>query len=120
MPDKGYRPTKEELLAVLRQDQEEAQRSPAVKELGYNPATDADMTMKSETPPRMVNTLVRMEVLEAARDPERIARGESLMRVFIRAYDKRMVSLNRKGRLELLGALQAIADSDRERDIVLR
>lgn len=117
---KEYRPTKEELLNALRSNQEEDQRNPAVRELGYDLATSEDMTLKSETPPRMVLNLVRMEVLEAARDPERIARGESLMRVFIRAYDRRMVSLNRKGRLELLGALQAMAESDHERNIVLR
>ena len=117
---KTYRPTKEELLDILRRGQDEEQRNPAVKELGFGPAADGDMTLRSETPPRMVQTLVRMEVLEAARDPERIAQGVSLVRVFIRAYDKRMVSLNRKGRLELLGALQAMAESDRERDIILK
>ena len=117
MADKSYKPTKEEILAVLRRDQEEEQGSPAVKELGYGLTSDGDMSMKSETPPRMVHTLVRMKVLEAARDPDRT---ESLVAVFVREYDRRMVSLNRKGRLELLGALQAMAESDRERDIVLR
>ena len=117
MASKGYVPTKEEILAVLRRDQEEEQRNPAVKELGYGLNSEGDMSMKSETPPRMVHTLVRMKVLEAARDPDRT---ESLISVFIREYDKRMVSLNRKGRLELLGALQAMAEGDRERDIVLR
>lgn len=117
MADKAYRPTKEELLAVLRREQEDEQRSPAVKELGFGLVSDNDMTLRSETPPRMIQTLVRMKVLEAARDPERT---ESLVAIFIREYDRRMVSLNRKGRLELLGALQAMAESDRERDIIVR
>lgn len=110
-------PTKEELLDLMRREQEEDQRSPAVKELGFGPASDGDLTLRTETPPRMIHTLVRMEVLEAARDPNRT---ESLVRVFIRSYDKRMVSLNRKGRLELLGALQAMAESENERNIILR
>ena len=75
------------------------------------------MTLRTETPPRMVHTLVRMKVLEAARDPNRT---ESLVSIFLREYDRRMVSLNRKGRLELLGALQALAESERERDILVR
>jgi hypothetical protein len=107
---KNYTPTKEELLDILRRDREEDQRNPAVKELGYS--SDGDMTLKTETPPRMIMTLVRMKLIEAARDPDR---DESLIAIFIKEFDKRMVSLNRKGRLELLGAMQAIAESELER-----
>jgi len=113
---KEYVPTKEDLIKILRREGEEDQRNPAIRELGYALASDDDMSMKTETSPRMVLNLVRMRVLEAARDPERT---ESLVEVFIREYDKRMVSLNRKGRLELLGAMQAIADSA-EREISVR
>jgi len=117
LANKKYSPTAEELVDLLRRDQEEEQRSPAVKELGFGPAQSGDMTLRTETPPRMVNTLVRMKVLEEARNPNRT---ESLVSIFIKEYDKRMVSLNRKGRLELLGALQAMADGDRDREISIR
>ena len=110
-----YKPTKEELVDILKRDQEEEQRTPAVKELGFGPVADGDMTLRTETPPSMITPLVRMKVLEAARDPKRT---ESLISVFIREYDRRMVSLNRKGRLEILGALQAMAESERERQEV--
>ena len=108
---KGYTPTKEELLAILRREKEEELRNPAVKELGFT-SRDGDMTMRTETPPRMILTLVRMKILEAARNPDR---KESLVSIFIKEYDQRMVSLNRKGRLELLGALQALSESDEYR-----
>jgi len=110
----GYTPSKEELLAILKKQQDDDNRSPAVKELGFD-NSDGDMTLRTETPPRMIMTLVRMKVLEAARDPDR---KESLVSVFIKEFDRRMVSLNRKGRLELLGALQAIAESDIERSSI--
>ena len=108
---KNIVPTKDELLSILKRDRDERERNPAVKELGFG-NVDGDMTMRTETHPRMVLALVRMRVIEAARDPERT---ESLISVFIREYDRRMISLNRKGRLELLGAMQAIAEGDLER-----
>jgi len=108
---KNYTPTKEELIEILKREKEEELRNPAIKELGFT-SRDGDMTMRTETPPRMILTLVRMRVLEAARDPNRT---ESLVSIFISEYDHRMVSLNRKGRLELLGALQALAESDEYR-----
>lgn len=111
---KNYTPTKDELIDILRRDREQDQRSPAVRELGFDNA-DGDMTLRTETPPRMIMTLVRMKVLEAARDPDR---SESLVSVFVKEFDRRMVSLNRKGRLELLGALQAIAESEIERSSI--
>lgn len=117
MANRRFQPTKEELIDILRGEQDEEQRPTAVKELGFGPAKDGDMTLKTETPPRMVMTLVRMRVLEAARDPERT---ESLVSIFIDEFDRRMVSLNRKGRLELLGALQALASAEGDREISIR
>jgi len=111
---KNVTPTKEQLLAILKRDREEMERNPAVKELGFD-TSDGDMTLRTETPPRMIMTLVRMKVLEAARDPDR---QESLVAVFVKEFDRRMVSLNRKGRLELLGALQAISEAEIERSSI--
>lgn len=106
--------SKEELLSILRGSEEESVKPAAVREL-FN--TKDDLTLKTETPPRMILPLVRMKIIEAAADPDR---KESLVEVFIREYDKRMVSFNRKGRLELLGALQALAESEGGEEIPLR
>lgn len=98
--------SKEELLAILKEEESEGVKPAAVKEL-FN--TKDDLTLKTETSPRMVSTLVRMKILEAAADPDRT---KSLVEVFIEEYDKRMISFKRKGRLELLGALQALAEGE--------
>ena len=114
MGNKDKSLTKEELIEILSKSQEEGVRPAAVREL-FN--TKDDLTLKTETPPRMILPLVRMKILEAASDPDR---KESLISVFIREYDKRMVSVNRKGRLELLGALQALAEAEGGEEISLR
>ena len=106
--------TKERLLEILRGSQEESIKPAAVREL-FN--TKDDLTLKTETPPRMVLPLVRMKILEAAADPDRT---KSLVGVFIEEYDKRMISYKRKGRLELLGALQALAESEGGEEVPLR
>jgi len=106
--------TKEELADILRKTEEEEVKPQAVREL-FN--IDGDLTLKTETPPRMIIPLVRMRIIEAAADP---SRTRSLVEIFIEEYDKRMISLNRKGRLELLGALQALAEGEGEEGIKLR
>ena len=106
--------TKEQLIEILRGSQEEGVRPAAVREL-FN--TKDDLTLKTETPPRMILPLVRMKILEAASDPDR---KKSLIQVFVEEYDRRMVSLNRKGRLELLGALQSLAEAEGGEEISLR
>jgi len=112
--NKDKSPTKEELIEILSKSQEEGVRPAAVREL-FN--TKDDLTLKTETPPRMILPLVRMKILEAASDPDR---KKSLIQVFVEEYDKRMVSVNRKGRLELLGALQALAEAEGGEEISLR
>lgn len=114
MAGKSKGMSKEELLGILRGSEEESVKPAAVREL-FN--TKDDLTLKTETPPKMILPLVRMKIIEAAADPDR---KESLVEVFIREYDKRMVSFNRKGRLELLGALQALAESEGGEEIPLR
>jgi len=114
MPDKQKELTNEELIALLREGQAEGVRPAAVREL-FN--TKDDLTLKTETPPRMIIPLVRMKIIEAARDPNR---KKSLVEVFIEEYDKRMISFNRKGRLELLGALKALAEAEGAEEIALK
>ena len=105
---------KEQLLEILRSGQDEAIKPAAVREL-FN--TKDDLTLKTETPPRMILPLVRMRVIEEAANPDRKI---SLVQVFIEEYDRRMISLKRKGRLELLGALQALAESEGGEEISMR
>lgn len=106
--------TKEDLLGILRGSEEGGVKPAAVREL-FN--VGDDLTLKTETPPRMILPLVRMRILEAAADPDRT---KSLVQVFIEEYDRRMVSYQRKGRLELLGALQALAESEGGEEIPMR
>jgi len=106
--------SRQELIELLRGTQEEGVKPAAVREL-FN--VDDDLTLKTETPPRMILPLVRMRILEAAANPDRT---KSLVQVFIEEYDRRMISFNRKGRLELLGALQALAESEGGEEIGLR
>lgn len=106
--------SKEDLLEILRRGEAEGIKPAAVREL-FNTADD--LTLKTETPPRMIMSLVRMKILTAVADPDRT---KSLIEVFVEEYDKRMVSYNRKGRLELLGALQALAESEGGEQVPLR
>ena len=106
--------SKAELIEILRGSQEEGVRPAAVREL-FN--TKDDLTLKTETPPRMILPLVRMKILEAASDPDR---EKSLIQVFVEEYDRRMISYQRKGRLELLGALQSLAEAEGGEEISLR
>jgi len=99
----------EELIAQIRREIRDEEFKPAaVRELFD---MEGDLTLKTETPSRMILPLVRMRVLEAAANP---SRKESLVEVFIREMDRRMISKDRKGRLELLAALQALAASEEE------
>ena len=106
--------TKQQLVDILTKSSEESVRPAAVREL-FN--VEDDMTLKTETPPRMILPLVRMKVIEAYSD---VDRTKSLIQVFIEEYDRRMISINRKGRLELLGALQALAESEGGEEISMR
>ena len=106
--------TKQQLVDILTKGSEDSVRPAAVRELFDS---EKDLTLKTETPPRMILPLVRMKILEAASDPDRT---KSLIEVFVEEYDRRMISLNRKGRLELLGALQALAESEGGEEISMR
>ena len=112
--DKSKNLTKQQLVDILTKSSEESVKPAAVREL-FN--VEDDLTLKTETPPRMILPLVRMRILEAASDPKRT---KSLIQVFVEEYDRRMISVNRKGRLELLGALQALAEAEGGEEISLR
>lgn len=80
----------------------------------FNPRFDDDLAKLTETPAKMVLPLVRARIVDAAYDEERILKGESLMSVFIREFDKRMISKDRKGRLEAVELIRGLSRSDAE------
>lgn len=96
--------TRDQLIEFLkRQEEESALKPEVIKEL-YEPE---DKTLITENPERMILPKIRMRMLLAATDP---TRKEPLIKVFLDAYNEEMISLRRQGRLELLGALQALSD----------
>jgi hypothetical protein len=101
--------TKQQLVEALKRRLEGAdQRSDVIKEM-YD---KEDLSLLTETHAQMVTAKVRMRLLLAAQDP---TRSKPLVQVFLEEYNKEMISFERKGRLELLGALQALESIDEER-----
>lgn len=91
-------------------EKEEPFKPAAVRELFD---TTGDLTLKTETPSRMILPLVRLELIQEAANPKRTM---PLLEVFRRAFDRRMISKERKGRLELLAAMQAAAADEGEEE----
>lgn len=98
--------SKEQLVAYFRRKFEAQDNRPDVSKLLYE--TD-DFSLITELHAQMILPLVGMEIYEAALDPKRT---EPLITVWKRSYFKAMISYERKGRLEYLGALQALALED--------
>jgi len=72
----------------------------------------ADLVRITETPTRMILPMVRMSLIDAASDSNR---KKSLIQIFQESLDSRMISRDRKGRIEavqLLNARQADMDMD--------
>ena len=113
--------SRETLLSWLKAKKEEGAQKPAFMQYLYDlEGDDAWMNagaLITENPPRMVINKVRMKLILAASDP---ARTKPLIQIFLEEYNKEMIGFERKGRLEGLGALQALmADSEEERAIQL-
>lgn len=66
-----------------------------------------NLALKTENPPHMVMSKVRLRLILAAQDPKRTI---SLIQCFINYYNEEMISFKRQGRQEYLGALQALAE----------
>lgn len=98
--------SKEQLVAYFRRKFEAQDSRPDVSKLLYE--TD-DFSLITELHAQIILPLVGMEIYEAALDPKRT---EPLITVWKRSYFKAMISYERKGRLEYLGALQALALED--------
>lgn len=76
----------------------------------------ADLTKITETPNRMIIPMVRMSVITQAIDSERKL---SLIEVFQRSFDARMISRERKGRIEAVEIMQAQNRSDEGTEVPL-
>lgn len=77
---------------------------------------ESDLTLKTETPSKMILHMVRLELIRSAINPKR---KKPLLQVFREEFDKRMISKERKGRLELLAAMSAAAADEREEEGML-
>lgn len=98
--------SKEQILEHFRRRYEQTDtRSEVVREL-YD---KADKSLVTENPAAMILPKVGLRVLLASMDPKNTA---SLLQVWMDAYNDEMISFDRRGRLELLGALQALSDEE--------
>lgn len=99
--------TREQLISYLKGRKEQDEQTPSYVSLLY----DVEDWMNegaliTENTPRMIMAKIRMKVMLAASDP---TRTKPLIQVFLEEYNREMVGLERKGRLESLGALQSLA-----------
>jgi len=99
--------SREQLINFLRRKEEESDTTPYVVKALFGD----DLSLVTETHGRMIIPKVRMRLLLAASDPERT---KPLVQIFLEEYNKEMVNFERKGRLELLGALQALTAGDED------
>jgi hypothetical protein len=61
----------------------------------------------------MIIPLVRARVIDAAHDEERT---DSLLEVFVKEFDRRMISKDRKGRLEAVELIKGLHDAETDDD----
>lgn len=108
---KGMGLTRDQLINFLKRKEEESDSTPFVVKALFGD----DLSLVTETHARMIVPKVRMRLLLAASDPDR---EKPLIQVFLEEYNKEMVNFERKGRLELLGALQALAGEGGEEGAV--
>ncbi len=83
-------------------DAEEDQTPAGFKTLFPEDPT-ADLTKITETPAKMILPLVRLRIITASFDTKR---KESLLDIFVREFDHRMISKDRLGRIEAVRMLQ--------------
>lgn len=105
---KGLGITRDQLKTYLKSRIESGDMKPLVVKEMYA-RDDEDYTLVTENTPRMVVNKLRTRLIEHSIDLERTL---PLITLFRRDYNLEMVSLLRKGRLELLGALQMLSAED--------
>lgn len=105
----GSELTKDQIIAYFEEKREqESVKSDLWKEL----FDSDDLSKVTENHPHMIISKVRMRLVVAAMDPNR---KKPLVQEWLDAFNAEMISYNRQGRLEGLGALQAIESGDEER-----
>jgi len=111
-PIPGIGITRQQLIDVLKARSEETELKPAFMRYLFD-IKDwyGEGSLVTETPNRMIIAKVRMKLLLAASDPDRT---KPLVQIFIEEYNREMVGFERKGRLEGLGALQALLAESEE------
>ncbi len=92
--------------------EEETDAKPIAYRILFESNGGDELAKITETPTRMILPMVRLKLIDEASKP---GRKESLISVFQRALDSRMISRDRKGRAEavqLMQAKQSEADLD--------
>ena len=105
---KGLGITKDQLKKYLQGRIEAGDMRPLVVKEMYT-RDDEDYSLVTENTPRMIANKLRTRMIEHSLD---LNRTKALITLFREDYNIEMVSLNRKGRLELLGALQMLSAED--------
>ena len=105
---KGLGISRDQLKQYLKSRVEAGDMRPLVVKEMYT-RDDEDYTLVTENTPRMVVSKLRTRMIEHSLD---LNRNKSLVQLFREDYNVEMISLLRKGRLELLGALQMLAAED--------
>jgi hypothetical protein len=90
--------------ADLEEEYGDDQTPAGFKQL-FSPRTSDDLVKVTDTPAKMVLPLVRSKVIVAATNP---ARQDSLLEVFMEEFDKRMISKDRKGRIEAVELIRGL------------
>lgn len=105
--------TRGQLIDYLRRRLEDEGTRPLVAKELYD---REDLSLVTETHGPMIVPKVRMRILIEAMKPDR---KKPLLQVLLEAYNQEMVSYERQGRLEYLGALQALATAGIEEEGVI-
>ena len=105
---KGLGISREQLKQYLKGRIEQGDQKPLIVKELYT-RDDEDYTLVTENTPRMVINKIRMRLIEHSMD---LDRTKPLVSYFREDYNLEMVSLLRKGRLELLGGLQMLSAED--------
>ena len=105
---KGLGITRDQLKSYLKSRVEAGDMRPLIIRELYS-RDDEDYTLVTENTPRMVASKLRTRMIEHSLD---LNRTKALVQLFREDYNVEMISLLRKGRLELLGALQMLAAED--------
>lgn len=93
----------------FRHEERETSVPLAVKKLYPDSEVSPDeLSMVTDTPPHMIMSMVRMEVVSESLNP---VRKKSLMRVWMDAYDRRMISKSGNGRRQFIQIMDQQARS---------